>query len=234
MEDRVSQPQMEGMMTAQQVCAFLGVSVHSLRRWSKAGALKAYRVGAARQMRFRRHDVLRFLEESHVNTPPDARTNETDGGLDCDRTAGLDSPVAAPGEAIPPRARTGGNGERMLMTSTEAMPEVLALLDENLNFTGINRAGQDALGLPENAVVGKNILDFAPYLKDSGRYSAYSEIAKAGGFSIIDHLDLHTEAGTVRLNVSVLKIGDRLAIAGSINHGRQIVQPAEEALLVSV
>ncbi len=142
--------------------------------------------------------------------------------------------LAAPDEVLPSAARTGGNGKRMIMAPTEAMPEVLGLLVENLNFTGISPAGEGALGLPESAVMGKNILDFAPYLKDSGRYSAYSEIAKAGGFSIIDHLDLHTEARTVSLNVSVLKIGDRLAIAGSVNPEQQIAQPAEEALLVSV
>lgn len=234
MEDRVRQPQLEGMMTAQQVSDFLGVSVHSLRRWCKSGALKAYRVGAARQMRFRRHDVLRFLEESNANTPPDARTVGTGGSLEGDRTVGLDSPVTTPDQASPFTARTGGSGKRMLMTSTEAMPEVLALLDENLDFTGISPAGEQALGLPENAVVGRNILDFAPHLKDTGRYSAYSEIARDGGFSIIDHLDLHTEAGTVRLNVSVLKIGDRLAIAGSVNPARRRGRPAEEALLASV
>lgn len=234
MEDRVRQPQLEGMMTAQQVSDFLDVSVHSLRRWCKSGALKAYRVGAARQMRFRHQDVLRFLEESSGGLPAGASAEDTERGLESNRAASLDQPLAAPDEVLPSAARAGGNGKRMIMAPTEAMPEVLALLDENLNFTGISPAGEEALGLPENAVVGKNILDFAPHLKDTGRYSAYSEIARDGGFSIIDHLDLHTEAGTVRLNVSVLKIGDRLAIAGSVNSARRRGGSTEEALLASV
>jgi len=63
-EQLVDQARQERMMTARQVAEFLGVSVQSIRRWSFGGALRFYRVGAAGLLRYRRDDVLSFLEAS--------------------------------------------------------------------------------------------------------------------------------------------------------------------------
>ena len=65
MDERVKQTQVESLMTARQVADFLQVSVCSIGRWSRKGALKFYRVGARGDMRYRLKDVLGFLEESN-------------------------------------------------------------------------------------------------------------------------------------------------------------------------
>ena len=72
MEERVKQPQVESLMTARQVAEFLQVSVCTIGRWSRRGALKFYRVGGRGDMRYRLKDVLSFLEESSSRSRADA------------------------------------------------------------------------------------------------------------------------------------------------------------------
>jgi transcriptional repressor of dcmA and dcmR len=46
-----------------QAAAFLNVSETSLRRWTNSGQLRCLRVGRRRERRFRREDLLAFLED---------------------------------------------------------------------------------------------------------------------------------------------------------------------------
>ena len=55
---------LETMLTVRQVADFLHVSICTVRRWSNKGMLKFYRVGSRGDRRYRREDVLRFLDES--------------------------------------------------------------------------------------------------------------------------------------------------------------------------
>ena len=56
-----SQPE---LLDIKQAAALLQVSEASLRRWTDAGKLACYRVGGRRERRFRRADLLAFLESS--------------------------------------------------------------------------------------------------------------------------------------------------------------------------
>src|SRR5437879_3921347 len=47
-----------------QAAAFLRVSPASLRRWTNAGRLPCYRIGGRRERRFRRADLIGFMEQS--------------------------------------------------------------------------------------------------------------------------------------------------------------------------
>ena len=53
----------EELLDIKQAAAFLGVSETSLRRWTNAGHLACLRVGGKRERRFRRTDLLEFMEE---------------------------------------------------------------------------------------------------------------------------------------------------------------------------
>jgi excisionase family DNA binding protein/PAS domain S-box-containing protein len=235
MEDRVRQPQLESMMTARQVCDFLGVSLASLRRWANRGTLKGYRVGVNRQMRFRLEDVLRFLEEGGSAASTEPVDGERKGcgsvsevSVDRQTATSVTQRDAGPNGPLSAATRPSKNGKSRLTAHIETMPEVFALLDEDLNFSGMNPAGEDVLGLPESAVVGRNILDFAPDLKETGRYGTYLDIVRSGEFSLVDHLDLRANGGNVCLDVTVLRVGDRLAITGNVRRVRERPEPAEE------
>src|SRR4051812_6413793 len=49
---------------------FLRVSEISLRRWTNAGRLPCLRIGGRRERRFRRSDLLAFLEENRMAPRP--------------------------------------------------------------------------------------------------------------------------------------------------------------------
>ena len=51
----------EAMMTGEEVADFLRVHLSSVRRWSRGGKLRAYKVGDRGDWRYRHQDVLAFL-----------------------------------------------------------------------------------------------------------------------------------------------------------------------------
>ncbi len=65
----------EGLLTIAQAAAVLNVSPVSLRRWTDAGRLPCVRIGAKRERRFRREDLLDFGE--HQRSLPADATNKT-------------------------------------------------------------------------------------------------------------------------------------------------------------
>ena len=50
------------LLTVSQAARSLGVHPNTVRKWSKQGILKPYRVGPRGDRRFRREDVERLLE----------------------------------------------------------------------------------------------------------------------------------------------------------------------------
>ena len=60
----------EDLLDIKQAAAFLGVSETSLRRWTNSGQLACMRVGGKRERRFRRADLLAFMEAQPVTDPP--------------------------------------------------------------------------------------------------------------------------------------------------------------------
>ena len=67
----------EDLLDIKQAAAFLGVSETSLRRWTNSGQLACLRVGGKRERRFRRADLLAFMESQPVTDPP-ARSQPSD------------------------------------------------------------------------------------------------------------------------------------------------------------
>lgn len=56
----------EDLLDIKKAAAFLGVSETSLRRWTNSGQLACLRVGGKRERRFRRGDLLAFMETQPV------------------------------------------------------------------------------------------------------------------------------------------------------------------------
>jgi len=52
------------MLTIGEAAELLGVSCTSLRRYANEGRIKVYRVGTGRHRRFRKRDVLEYLEKN--------------------------------------------------------------------------------------------------------------------------------------------------------------------------
>ena len=54
----------KAIMTCDEVAEFLRVHVSSVRRWSRCGKLRAYKVGGRGDYRYRKQDVLAFLYDA--------------------------------------------------------------------------------------------------------------------------------------------------------------------------
>jgi len=52
------------MLTITEAAEVLGVSCASLRRYANEGKVRVYRVGSGKHRRFRKRDVLEYLERS--------------------------------------------------------------------------------------------------------------------------------------------------------------------------
>ena len=70
--DRAATDESEPLLDIEQAARFLNVSETSLRRWTNDGRLACLRVGRRRERRFRRVDLLAFLERE----PTDASRTE--------------------------------------------------------------------------------------------------------------------------------------------------------------
>lgn len=63
----VPESRLSNMLTTSEVAKLLHVHINTVRRWSDTGLLKAYRISARGDRRFRQEDVARFLAAMTVN-----------------------------------------------------------------------------------------------------------------------------------------------------------------------
>jgi excisionase family DNA binding protein len=63
------------LLNIEQAARFLNVSEASLRRWTNSGRLACLRVGRRRERRFRRADLLAFMEEQPAGVTPPVRNH---------------------------------------------------------------------------------------------------------------------------------------------------------------
>ena len=119
-------------------------------------------------------------------------------------------PIAIP---YPKRAEEAfREGKEQLATLMDSSADSFFFLDYELNFAQINKAGLKSLNLPEEEVIGKNILDIVPNLKETGRYDKYLEVIKTGRPYFSEDLIHDPELGEIRVPVKVFKVGDGLGI----------------------
>lgn len=54
----------EAILTITEVATLLNIHINTVKRWSDAGILTAYRIGPRRDRRFKRRDIDNLLQES--------------------------------------------------------------------------------------------------------------------------------------------------------------------------
>ena len=113
-----------------------------------------------------------------------------------------------------------------LSAFADASVDAFLVIDENLNFVSINPATQKLFNLSEEDVVGKNVLDVVPDIKETGRYDRYLNVIKSGEPFSADNIIVHPKFGNRTLNIKAFKVGSELGIiASDITERKQ----AEEA-----
>jgi PAS domain S-box-containing protein len=115
--------------------------------------------------------------------------------------------------------------EDRLSSFMNSATDVFALFDSELNLLQANKYALDAWGFSEEEVIGKNILDLSPNLKETGRYDNYMDVIRRGRPIYMDDVVPHPKFGDRHLTVKAFKSGDGLGlIATDITERKQTEQ----------
>jgi PAS domain S-box-containing protein len=156
------------------------------------------------------------------------------------------NPAEIPGHSQPPEKSLKGvprdttvrkETERALM-DTEARlsafmdcaTDSFYLLDSDLNFIEINKRGLEIIGKKRDDVIGKNIDEIVPDVRNSGRREKHLEVMRTGEPYIIEHFVPHPVFGDRHFVLTSFKVGSGL---GVIAHDITERVKAEEALRAS-
>jgi excisionase family DNA binding protein len=61
-EKTSKQTEIPELLTLREACAILKCHPNTLRNWDRSGVLKAVRIGSREDRRFRKEDILKFIE----------------------------------------------------------------------------------------------------------------------------------------------------------------------------
>jgi len=64
LKNSLLEKELNRMLTITEAAELLGVSCTSLRRYANEGKIRVYRVGSGKHRRFRKRDVLSYLEQN--------------------------------------------------------------------------------------------------------------------------------------------------------------------------
>ncbi len=82
------------------------------------------------------------------------------------------------------------------------------LLDSQLYHLEINRRALEITGLKRKNVIGKNLLDTVPNIKETDRYDEYLKVIKTGTPFYISDLISHPLTPDKHINLKAFKVGD--------------------------
>lgn len=104
--------------------------------------------------------------------------------------------------------------EKRLSSFTESATDGFFILDSELNYVGINKAGLALFpdGTKKEDIIGKNIVETALDIKKTGRYSKYLEVIKTGKPFFIDDVIPNPRFGDVHLVLRAFKVEKNLGI----------------------
>ena len=124
--------------------------------------------------------------------------------------------------------------EERLGSFMESATDSFIILDSELRYARVNEVAEGMLswlGLTKEDVVGQNVLEVIPQIRETGRYEKYMEVLRTGTPFAVEDLVPHPEFGDIHLNLKVFKMGEDL---GMITTDITERKRAEEALRMSV
>ena len=117
--------------------------------------------------------------------------------------------------------------EEKLTAFMESATDGFILFDSDLNHIAMNKVALEITGLERKDVIGKNVIDTVPNIKESGRYDEYKKVMKTGLPFHITDITSHPLTGDKHIELKAFKSGDGLGIIfTNITERKQ----AEEAL----
>lgn len=90
--------------------------------------------------------------------------------------------------------------------------ESFVLFDSRLNYVDTNKTNLERLGLNREELIGRNIIDIRPGIKESGRYDKYLEVIKTGEPLHEETTITYPKIGAINIELRAFKVGDGLGI----------------------
>jgi len=89
------------------------------------------------------------------------------------------------------------------------------VFDKNLNVIDVNESLLKFYHLDYSTIIGKNILEIGPDIKEKGLYDKYLEVIKTGNPIVIEDSLSHPKFGNQHNRIKVFKVGDGIGITAS-------------------
>lgn len=89
------------------------------------------------------------------------------------------------------------------------------VFDKNLNIIDINDSLLKYYHLDYNTIIGKNILEIGPDVKEKGLYDKYLEVIRTGNPIVIEDSLSHPKYGNQHNRLKVFKVGDGIGVTAS-------------------
>ncbi|MFX1311383.1 MAG: PAS domain S-box protein [Promethearchaeota archaeon] len=120
--------------------------------------------------------------------------------------------------------------EQKLKKFMDSATDCFFLLDSKLNCINLNKKALTMLGLKKEEVIGKNILEIQPSLREKSRYNKYLEVVKTGKSFFIEDVNPDPKLGELHYNLNAFKVGDGLGvIATDITKQKKIEHDLRES-----
>ncbi len=127
--------------------------------------------------------------------------------------------------------------EERLTQFMDSSPDGFFIFDSELNYVDINDMGMALFpkGTEKRDVIGKNIVEIALDIKESGRFFKYLEVLQTGKPFFVEDIVPHPTFGDVHLTLRAFKVGKHLGIITTdITERKQIEQQLLEAKRLAV
>ena len=102
--------------------------------------------------------------------------------------------------------------EKKLSSFMNSTLDEFSLIDKNLVFQYINSVGLRNLGMKEEDVLGKSILDINPEIKNSDRLAAYQKVIETGEPFNSEDFIYNSKSEDIDLSIRAFKVGEGLGI----------------------
>ena len=91
--------------------------------------------------------------------------------------------------------------------------EALVIFDKELNFIDVNETLLVSLKLNREQIIGKNLIEISPRIKETERYKLYLEVIHTGEPVVINEVRIDPGLGNYVSMINVFKLGEGLGLS---------------------
>ncbi len=117
--------------------------------------------------------------------------------------------------------------EKILNDFIQSATDSITIWDSNLNLLEINKIALERMGMHKEAIIGKNMIEIIPEIKETGRYDKYLDVLKTGNPITFEGIRTLPGFKEGYYNINAFKVGDGLGVMSADITDRKL---AEEKL----